>query len=314
MPAQLFATPANPIPENAHAGMLATPDGRRLRYARFTAPAEAPKGTVIVLPGRNECIEKYFETVGDLAARGFGSAVIDLRGQGGSERLLRGPARGHVESFRDYADDLEPFMRQVVLPDCRAPFYLLAHSTGALVALMAAPSLVNRVSRMVLAAPLLEPTGLSLPTPAARRLATLFHALGMGALAVPGRRQPEEVAPFEGNRLTADPARHARNGEIYRLHPQLAAGPPSWSWLRAAFDAVDEARDPAFMAALRIPTLFVAAGGDATVSTPAIERYARQMRVGSLVTIRGARHELLQEADRYREQFLAAFDAFVPGS
>ncbi|MEP4420111.1 MAG: alpha/beta hydrolase, partial [Nitratireductor sp.] len=28
----------------------------------------------------------------------------------------------------------------------------------------------------------------------------------------------------------------------------------------------------------------------------------------------GARHELLQEADIYREQLLAAFAAFVPGT
>ena len=35
---------------------------------------------------------------------------------------------------------------------------------------------------------------------------------------------------------------------------------------------------------------------------------------GSLLTIDGARHELLQEADLYREQVLAAFDAFIPGT
>ena len=38
------------------------------------------------------------------------------------------------------------------------------------------------------------------------------------------------------------------------------------------------------------------------------------MRSGSLLTIDGARHEILQEADIYREQFLAAFDAFIPGT
>ena len=30
--------------------------------------------------------------------------------------------------------------------------------------------------------------------------------------------------------------------------------------------------------------------------------------------IDGARHEILQEADIYREQLLAAFDAFIPGT
>jgi lysophospholipase len=32
-----------------------------------------------------------------------------------------------------------------------------------------------------------------------------------------------------------------------------------------------------------------------------------------MLTVDGARHELLQEADIFREQVLAAFDAFVPG-
>jgi lysophospholipase len=58
----------------------------------------------------------------------------------------------------------------------------------------------------------------------------------------------------------------------------------------------------------------VACGADAVVSTPAVERYAARLRAGSLITIDGARHEVLQEADIYREQFLAAFDAFIPGS
>ncbi len=38
------------------------------------------------------------------------------------------------------------------------------------------------------------------------------------------------------------------------------------------------------------------------------------MRTGSHLVIAGARHEILQEQDRYRSQFWAAFDAFVPGT
>jgi len=58
----------------------------------------------------------------------------------------------------------------------------------------------------------------------------------------------------------------------------------------------------------------VAAGADQVVSTRAVEAYARRLRLGSLLMIDGARHEILQEADLYREQFLAAFDAFIPGT
>ncbi len=38
------------------------------------------------------------------------------------------------------------------------------------------------------------------------------------------------------------------------------------------------------------------------------------MRAGGAAPIAGARHEILQEADRYREQLLAAFSSFIPGS
>ena len=63
-----------------------------------------------------------------------------------------------------------------------------------------------------------------------------------------------------------------------------------------------------------MPTLIVAAGADRVVSTKAVEAYARKLRVGSLLMIDGAEHELLQEKDIYREQLLAAFDAFIPGT
>ena len=61
--------------------MLKTPDGVALRFARW-APPPGRKGTVCLFPGRAEFIEKYFETVRDLRARGFAVATIDWRGQG----------------------------------------------------------------------------------------------------------------------------------------------------------------------------------------------------------------------------------------
>jgi alpha-beta hydrolase superfamily lysophospholipase len=36
--------------------------------------------------------------------------------------------------------------------------------------------------------------------------------------------------------------------------------------------------------------------------------------LGSHLVIAGAKHEILQEQGRYRSQFWAAFDAFVPGT
>lgn len=310
----IFATEGNPVPDRMVAGRLAMRDGKAIRWARFAAGARPLKGTVVVIPGRNECIEKYFETVRDLSARGLGSLVFDLRGQGGSDRLLADPERGHVRSFDDYVGDLEQVFEQLVLPDCPGPYYVLAHSTGGLVALLAAPGLINRVRRMVLTAPLIEFAGLPLSMKWVRRITGLMRYAGLGSRYFGGGPRREEVQPFSTNKLTTDHARYERNAAIFRAHPELALGGPTAAWVHAVCAAVDRLRDPDFLAHIHVPVLVVAAGADEVVSTLAAERLAETIRSASIITIDGARHELLQEADLYREQALAAFDAFVPGS
>lgn len=312
MPDLLYETPDNPIPAGATAEMLTMADGKRLRCARFPARGRPLKGTVIIIPGRNECIEKYFETARDLSERGFGSVTFDLRGQGGSDRLIRDPHRGYIYDFDDYVSDLEPFFEQIVLPDCRGPYYVLAHSTGSLIAMRAAPLMTNRVQRMVLSAPLLGFAGT--PLAKARRYSSFYCAIGLGKRYLGGTKGPYQQSPFAGNTLTSDPVRYTRTTAIYEHHPELALGGPTAAWIRAVCLAIERVEDPDFVAAFNVPTLIVAAGSDQVVDNAATDAFAARLRVGSLITIDGARHEILQETDFFRQQFLAAFDAFVPGT
>src|SRR5258708_3723684 len=145
---RLLWFPANPVPDEAATAMLQTPDGVLLRYARW-APPPGRKGTVCVFQGRAEFIEKYFEVVRDLRARGFAVATFDWRGQGLSQRALRDPLKGHVSNFSEYTTDLETFMKEVVLPDCPPPLFALAHSMGAAVLIQAAAKGHPRFRRVV---------------------------------------------------------------------------------------------------------------------------------------------------------------------
>ncbi|WP_204328396.1 alpha/beta hydrolase, partial [Stenotrophomonas maltophilia] len=60
------------------------------------------KGTVCLLQGRAEFIEKYYETIGDLRRRGFAVVAFDWRGQGESARDVADPHKGHVGRFGHY--------------------------------------------------------------------------------------------------------------------------------------------------------------------------------------------------------------------
>ena len=133
----LVSIPANPVPEGAVSGTLKTRDGVVLRFARWEPPP-GRKGTVCLFQGRAEFIEKYFETVRDLRARGFAVATLDWRGQGLSERALRNSRKGYVRDFSEYQIDLETFINEVVLPGLPAADFALAHSMGATVLMRAA--------------------------------------------------------------------------------------------------------------------------------------------------------------------------------
>jgi lysophospholipase len=310
---KLVSIPANPVPDDAVTGMLKTPDGVHLRFARFAPPA-GRRGTVCILPGRTEWIEKYFETVRDLRNRGFAVAVIDWRGQGLSDRALGDRYKGYVGSFSQFDTDLETFMREVVLPDCPPPIFALAHSMGATILLRAIGRGQRWFDRVVLSAPML---GIAFAQSAgiAGGLLRVVRWAGFGGIYVPGRYPGVlDLRPFAGNPLTSDPVRFARSAAILEAEPALALGGPTVAWADAAFRAMRAMREPSFPARIRQPILIIAAGRDAIVSNVVIEDFAMSLRAGTHLVVVGSQHELLMEQDRYRSQFFAAFDAFVPGT
>ena len=309
----LVPIPSNPVPENVVSGTIKTPDGVELRFARWAPPA-GRKGTVCVFTGRSEQIEKYFETVRDLRDRGFAVAMIDWRGQGHSSRRLRDPRKGYVRDFSDFEIDVEAFVQQVVLPDCPPPFFALAHSMGGTVLLRVAHAGKRWFDRMVLSAPMIDLPGRTTSFPV-RALLKTMRLLGQGGRYVPGGSDRlTGLDPFINNPVTSDPVRYARNAAILEEDPTLGLASPTVAWADTAFRAMHTFKGKNYPSQIRQPILMLAASSDTVVSIAAIEEFAYHLRAGSHLVIAGAKHEILQEQDRYRSQFWAAFDAFVPGT
>jgi lysophospholipase len=310
---QLISIPANPVPDDFVAGSIKTPDGVSLRFARWLPPA-GRRGTVCIFQGRGEWIEKYFETVRELRARGFAVAALDWRGQGLSDRGLEDRRKGYVRDFADYDSDLETFIREIVMPDCPPPLFALGHSTGATVLIRAAHRGRRWFDRMVLIAPLIGLVGAG-STLTARLVVRAMKLAGFGGMYVPGGDiGVMEERPFVGNILTSDPVRYARNAAILEAEPMLGIGRPTVAWCDAAFRTIRTMQERSYPARIRQPMLIIAAGSDAVVSNAAIEDFATLLRAGSHLVVVGSQHELLMEQDRFRSQFWAAFDAFVPGT
>lgn len=311
---QLYDHPENPIPADPTVKGVTTADGLTLRLASWMPETGEPKGTVCILQGRAEFIEKYFEVIGELRQRGFAVVAFDWRGQGFSGRQVRNPRKGHVRRFADYRLDLEAVRDQVLVPYMPEPHFALAHSMGGAIALDAAYEGWLPFRRLVTTAPMV---GLCMIKylRTAKVVARVLKILGFGKAFVPGGGETSiATLPFKGNRLTGDPVRYARNAHVAHAIGEGAIGAPTISWLDSAFRFMSRFTDPRYALSIRLPVLVIAAGADPVCATPMTERFASRLKAGHAIVIPGARHEILMERNVIREQFWAAFDAFIPGS
>lgn len=308
--AHLVAVPSAPIPPGGEAEWFTGAKGARLRAALFK-PAGVARGSVVLSPGRTEVIEKYFEVVSELNARGFVVLVHDWRGQGLSHHELPDRLKGHARGYRPFLADFAALLSTFEdrLPK---PWIAIGHSMGGCLTLLAlAKGQAARFAGAVLSAPMFAIRTGRTPHLVARIMAA-FHTFTGGA---GGYVNDEPGAPFdrtfEGNVLTHDPVRFARQHDQIDAAPDLALGAPTWGWLDFAFKATAELARPGSLSAVTIPVTVCSAGEDALVDNVGQRAVAEALPNGRFVVVRGAAHEILMETDDLRAQFWTEFDALA---
>jgi lysophospholipase len=333
---QFYDTPDNPLPRGAET--YAAHTRRNLRLRAITAPphsgtglagtslagtslagaslagtslAGTSRGTVVFLNGRADFVERYFETMADMQRRGFHVAGFDWRGQGGSQRLLRDPLRGHIRSYREYDEDLRTVMEGVVTKNCPGPYFAIGHSTGGHI-LLRALSRKTWFSKAIVTSPLMALRFGRWPKGVAFFLAAIATALGFGWAYLPGfSKKPFLLRGFEDNILTSDRQRWARDLRIIQEHPNLGIGGPTYAWLVATILSLRDLHRRRKGRGLNCPVLMILAGREQVVDNKAAHDYALNMPGVSVVTIAPALHEIMLENDAIRREFLAAFDSYI---
>jgi lysophospholipase len=138
--------------------------------------------------------------------------------------------------------------------------------------------------------------------------------LGLGEAFAPGDGATlVQTLPFAGNPVTGDPVRYARAQKAVEAEPTLGIGGATIGWVNAAMRAALRLAQDDFAAAVPMPTLIVLCGADIIVNNDFAEAFARRVKTVAYLRIPGARHEILNERNEYRDQFWAAFDAFIAG-
>jgi len=261
-----------------------THDGLRQLRRRWE-PSSSPRAAMLLVHGSGEHSGRYEHVGAHFAAAGIDVLAYDQRGFGETE----GP-RGHVDSFSDFLDDLDPLLAE--RRDLGVPVILMGHSLGGLVVTSHLISERSRPDLAVLSSPAL---GAELPAwqeKLAPALGTLFPKL----------RIP---ADFDGSVLSRD----EKVQVAYETDPLRVATSTTrlGREILSTMAAVDRSLDR-----LRTPT-YVLHGSDDTLVRPASSEVLATLPSVTRRVWDGLRHECLNEPEKHEvmDDVVAWIDAQI---
>jgi lysophospholipase len=296
------------VPAPFHAGVADAPPGgvavwvqagaARIRLASWKA---GEKGTVLLLPGRTECIEKYGRAAGDLVARGFSVITIDWRGQGLADRALPDRLMGHVGDFAEYQQDLDAMLAEAARLDLPRPWYMVAHSMGGCIGLRGLMRGLP-VAAAVFSAPMWGIAMTPWQKPLAAVVSSVARPLGLNARYAPstGPAVYLTTAPFAGNVLTTDREMWDYMRRQVVEVPELALAGPSIGWVSAA---LAECAALAALPAPRVPAVCALGTAEKVVATAPVHLRMAGWKKGELDLYPGAEHEIMMEGPAVRKRF-----------
>lgn len=286
-------------------------DGVTLRLAHWPAATDS-LGTVLLFPGRTEYIEKYSGIASELTVAGYDVLAIDWRGQGLSDRLLPDVRLGHVGQFADYQRDVVEVIvaaTELALP---RPWHLLAHSMGGCIGLAALHQDLP-VASAAFSAPMWGISLRPMPHGLAVGMTYLAGRLGRGARLAPGSGGGTLGTyvldeSFSANLLTEDADEWCRMVRQAAAWPDMTLGGASFDWVGKA---LNECLRLSRLPSPDIPAVVSLGSRERIVSAAAIRDRVSRWPSASLMTVEGARHEVMMCTPDRRAAFLsAALDLF----
>jgi len=295
---------------NGTQGRFCADDGICISYMTFLRDDE--KGAIVISSGRTESYVKYKEVVYELGQQGYSVYIHDHRGQGFSDRILAGEEnkyKGHVDEFDDYVNDLDTFVREVVLSQPHEKLFLLAHSMGGGIATRYIETHPDVFDAAALSSPMHAPDARILVSPEGGCLWFRLMDWICKDCYAGFTDKPYNPEPFEANEYTHSEVRYAQLLKTY-ANPEnvehVPLGGPTRGWAGQACAA--SAKMLKDTGEIKIPVLVLQAGADTAVTPEGQDKFCSNLEKetgwpcfgGGPITYEGAKHELFIECDEYR--------------
>jgi lysophospholipase len=297
-------------PDGFSWGYFINTKGARIRYG-WVSPTNTVRAVAVVAPGRAAPIEKYFELIRYLQSRGFEVWSMDWQGQGGSERYLDNPQKGHSVGFEHDVADLNQFLTTVINQRGK-PIFAVAGSMGAPIMVRYMHDYPDFFNFAVLVSPAFDIATRNYPRWIARLISKLGTSLGFSEhYIVGGDWEPDAKRLQEARISTSDPDRYSVTFTYLRERPELRVGDPTYGWMDTMFNSIAIRKEPEYLTAISIPLLLVSAVDDREIVPAAQLRACEILPICEFVPVQGARHDLYMERAPYRNMLYEALGKFV---
>ncbi|MCC3860164.1 alpha/beta fold hydrolase [Pseudemcibacter aquimaris] len=304
------------LPHKGATDFFKTSDGVSIRYGVFPAEGMAI-GTILLINGHREFIEKYKEFIEDFQKRGFHVFTMDHRGQGLSGRMLTNPRKSHNPDFGRIVMDIQEFTEDIVRPaELGLPVFLVSHSLGSHLALRFLHDYPGVVDKAVLLSPFTDMGhGGFFKRFFAKLFFKIMYFLGMSRIFAVGQARRKSMIDHNHafERLTHDQERYDHSQEAIKHNPDLFVGGVTYGWLKGAMNSIKKIKSSGFMEKIKTPCLFILSGDEKVVNNQTTFKLIAKMNNVKVTTIEGARHELYRESDEYRNQMWTVIDRFLYG-
>lgn len=264
----------------------------KLYYSLFEA--DKKRGSVVLVHGYTEGIEKYRELIYYFLQDGLSVYVYDQRSHGKSEREVSDVTLVHVDNFDEYVFDLQTFI-DTVIPTSDLPLYLYAHSMGGAVAALYLEKGVEKIKKAILSSPMIahnKPpvshlimlpfiTPFALFAPKKRVFATGEY---------PGYEKFEDYSGSSEQRFIA-------YENFKRENIEYASWAATYSWAKQSFKVPCKILKRGNVEKIKIPVLVYSAQRDDVVKNSYHLKFVRRLKYGTYRIINNAKHEIFNSTD-----------------
>ena len=267
----------------------------KIAYRHLIQLESAVRKLLVLVNGRAENMLKWSELAYDFYRQGYDVLLFDHRGQGYSDRLLRGSEKGHLDDFRFYIDDMAKVIEKTTALFTYKTQHLLAHSLGSLIATYYLANYEHCIEKAVLSSPFF---GVPLKHPVRDELIiAAMNLLGQGSGYVFGKGA-YQPAHLERNELSFCQTRMKWMNRVNRKHPELHLGGPTFRWLHLCLNAIK--RLPKVIPRIEIPVLILQAEKENIVNNKTLKKLTALFPNAHREIIPQAKHEILFERDKLR--------------